>query len=395
LDCEGEECNIYSEESFPHCTIKARMYSKTDKPAISIAPKWILVSLFILVIILYLFYSRVQSENTPPIPPQNIRPVLKAPTSILIESMISPHLKYCSRNPFLAQHSKEEVIAYEKHYFEWWQTRYEKLFNLLTDYYYNPGVNIENPAAENYDNLNAHRAGDGLLEIIYDVTLPFPCPSGLKAWGASAGTAKILCGLASVGQSEPCVVYSLGSRNTFDFEESVSRDTNCQIYTFDCTSEPPPNKIARVQFEKFCFGPPNNNGERNLQLRIFPVVNTPPNWQSKETIPFLKSMKMHSYYSVAADHLKHDHVSVLKMDIESGEYSVLVDLFNPQNEKYNNNLLPHQISLEIHWWNRGIAHAMLNLEMFNTLYFNGYRLLSHEKQLDSACFELTWIRVFC
>jgi hypothetical protein len=349
----------------------------------------IVVLIFLICLLTYDFLSLPSKETSTK--PVKAAKIIKPSNP----SIISPHLQYCSQNPFLNRHREADIVTYEAFYAEWWKTRYLKLFQLLTEYHNNPAVDVENPSNENYDNLNQHRAGDGLLDIIYDVHFPFPCLESLKPWGSGPGTAKMLCGMEEHSNANECIVYSLGSRNTFDFEQSLSHATNCQIYTFDCTSEPPSAPIPRVQFEKFCFGPQNIKNENNLQLKLFPIVQTPSGWESKSLIPILKSIKFDSYYSVAVDHLNHDHVSVLKIDIESGEYSVFVDLFDSSNEKYNKNLLPYQIAIETHWWNRGIAHAMLNLEMFNTLYFNGYRVMSHEKQIDSACFELTWMRVFC
>ena len=52
-----------------------------------------------------------------------------------------------------------------------------------------------------------------------------------------------------------CVIYSLGSNNEWDVEEAMLAETPCEVFTFDCTSEPPAKPMGpRLHFEKTCLG---------------------------------------------------------------------------------------------------------------------------------------------
>jgi len=298
---------------------------------------------------------------------------------------------------------------------------------MLTNFYYAPGVHPEEPVKDSYDDLTRARVGAEILNIIYDKERPWPCPYGpngehhverLHKAGEAASEAKQICGLskydelvakqkerwpamdsvaasasASSSSSSDCIVYSLGSNNQFGFEDIVSTSTPCTTWTFDCTSSPPTHSIARMHFEAACLGPEEfNDSGRNLQLRIFPMMHTPPGWLTQSFKPVLEKVKYSTYYSIADAKLKHSHVSLLKIDIEGGEYATLIDMLEDTRSR---SLAPFQIAIETHWWTRGIAHAMLTLDLFNLLYRHGYRVVSHEAQWDPSCFETTWVRAFC
>lgn len=352
--------------------------------------------------------------------------------------------------------SEAEVLAHERATYEWWSGRSHALFRLLTDYYHQPAVHPESPAHDSYEQLNRDRVGDGLLSILYDEENPWPCPYGpqgrvVRFFNPKAGEAeseaKLVCGLAQVhelverqkerwpdmyaekddtspasGVSAPasssaasrsaCIVYSLGSNNQFGFEGSVSLDTSCETWTFDCTSAPPTQSIPRVHFEPLCMGSDEFNGSgKNLQLRMFPMVHTPPGWRSQEARKVLERMQLTTWKHIAQERLKHSHVTLLKMDIEGGEYGVLIDMLEHSSKQGADAqsdtaassssssslppIAPDQLTLELHWWNRGIGHAMLTLDTLSLLYRSGYRVMAHEKQHDTNCFEVNLVRVFC
>lgn len=383
-------------------------------------PLWVGVFMLLALLFLCIGYSNTNDNKVTyklPVVVTQTRSELSELREFNPFSIISAGHDYCISNPFLVGFDLTKIQTYEDHYTQWWKTRYTILYDVLTDYYAHPLVNEENKVnPEDYWELSKARAGESFINFIHDVNTTLECPyGGLKLFGRQGGTGKWLCGLDEYdiiieehkskypqfykhsSHYEDCVVYSLGSNNLFDFESAVSNKTPCKIYTFDCTSNPPEQRIPRLQFEKLCMGrAAKHNADQNLQLKIFPYTNTPPLFQSKAAIPILKSMKLDSYYSIAIDRLTLDHVSVLKMDIEGAEYSVFLDLFsNPKFEVESRKLAPFQISLETHWWSKGIAHAMLSLEMFNMLYQQGYRVMYSEAQDDPTCWELVFMRVFC
>lgn len=79
---------------------------------------------------------------------------------------------------------------------------------------------------------------------------------GLKDWDGG----KWICGLEKIPDSKerPCVVYSIGSNDQYDFEGVVRETTNCTVETFDCTAEGalPGYMRDRVRFHKICLGNP-------------------------------------------------------------------------------------------------------------------------------------------
>ena len=125
----------------------------------------------------------------------------------------------------------------------------------------------------------------------FDVMMPAvdACPN-LKRIGNDGEGGKLLCGLDVIpdSRSRPCIVYSIGSNDQWDFEEGIFKDTQCKIYTFDCTTQGQkmPRKIrSRTTFHSICLGDPKK-----------------PNFMS------LKGMM---------EMLGHTYVTLLKVDIVS------------------------------------------------------------------------------
>lgn len=122
--------------------------------------------------------------------------------------------------------------------------------------------------------------------------IPHACPS-LKRVGSEWDGGKLICGLDQIpdSQERPCIVYSLGSNNQWDFEESIHENTHCRVFTFDCTVSSPtmPDKIKdRVEFHQICLGEGGGLGGKDF-----------------------KSMKE------VMTMLNHPYVTLLKMDIVS------------------------------------------------------------------------------
>jgi hypothetical protein len=330
-----------------------------------------------------------------------------APARGGVVSLLSPQLDVCWRNPFLAGVSEEAVWAHEEYYAAWWQQRSAALYRLLTHFYYHEAVHPEEPVKDSSDQLARGRVGDEILQIIYDPTRPWPCPYGpngehhverLHKEGEAPSEAKQLCAISkytelverqrkrwpemyaadddatgsastsasssvptspsassspvvsaeSFSSASQCIVYSLGSNNQFGFEEVVSTTTPCTTWTFDCTSSPPTTAIARLHFEAACLGPEEfNDSGQNLQLRMFPMMHTPPGWLTQSFKPVLEKVKYTTYSKIVDSKLRHSHVSLLKIDIEGGEYATLIDML--ADEQRSRTRAPFQIAIETHW----------------------------------------------
>jgi hypothetical protein len=132
----------------------------------------------------------------------------------------------------------------------------------------------------------------------FDVMMPAveACPSLTKI-GSDWDGGKLICGLDSIPDTaeSPCVVYSIGGNNQWDFEEDVVKRTNCRIFTFDCTVEGrvPAGIKDRVDFHKVCLGSKGLDAEQG------------------STASFLSLKEMMAM-------LGHDHITLLKMDIVRG-----------------------------------------------------------------------------
>lgn len=282
-----------------------------------------------------------------------------------LQSAMSPQLQWCASNPFLAGYKQIDVLQLELQWFEWNQNSLLRMYEILKSYAIHKGKNVTM-----------------IPHLAYPSALPLPCPysGNLKRYGGIHDGNKILCGVESLEPSTRCIVYSLGSSNNFNFELDLLKHTDCEIHTYDCTSQPPENSIKRLHYHQICMGEPSP-----LQSFIFPNNGTPINGQFNSTPLF------QSFHQIIADN-HHTHLHVLKMDIEGGEYSVFADLLrHPASPN-----LPYQISFESHWWNRDIYHATMHQQMFAQLWRSGYRFLQHEDNPgDAACVEWTVMRVFC
>ncbi len=206
-----------------------------------------------------------------------------------------------------------------------------------------------------------------LLTFSTDANSMLTCPSELKRFGdgEKGDTGKLLCEADLLFSLPDCVIYSLGSNNQWEFEIAISKASpHCQIFTFDCTSNPPPTPIERVTFEPVCLG------------RVSEVIDN----RHYHSLKYL--MKKHN----------HSSVSLLKMDIEGFEMDVFNDIltvpFSPT--------LPYQISFETHTWHYLPTTALQHMALFQQLTFAGYRFVSRENNVQCpSCNEHTMIRVYC
>lgn len=159
----------------------------------------------------------------------------------------------------------------------------------------------------------------------------------------------------------PCIVYSLGSRNEFSFENGI-RSFGCSIHTFDCTIEPEAVLPPNVTFHKWCLSAKRDNAINSSLYLTLPEI-----------------MKR----------LGHTHVDMLKIDVENYEFNVLTDLAAGTVS---------QISVETHLqsteaWrmtghNRktspGCTKKMWG-DTFGHLADVGFKIVSMDPQISCAC----------
>ncbi|KAI9004377.1 methyltransferase domain-containing protein [Hyaloraphidium curvatum] len=131
----------------------------------------------------------------------------------------------------------------------------------------------------------------------------------------------------------PCIVYSLGSNNQFGFEESVKKMTGalCDVHTFDCTGA---WTNPSTTFHSWCLG-------------IAPKTPMVANGREVPASSYKNLVEITS-------ELKHEYVTILKMDIEGAEYTVFDSLLVPESS----HLLPVVIFVELH------THLIAKLDEF-------------------------------
>ena len=160
-------------------------------------------------------------------------------------------------------------------------------------------------------------SGNAIFDLYGSQQHTVPCPVGsLVRVGSGEDGGKLVCLDAVVAGKQNCTVYSLGSNGQFDFEESILKQTNCTVHTFDCTSAPKQLDPARHQYhEIWC-------ARRALARRGTMCVRKsnpqlPPASCSlgKSTVTTNDSKQFMSFQDLTTS-LGHQAVDLLKMDIE-------------------------------------------------------------------------------
>eukprot|EP00186_Timspurckia_oligopyrenoides_P001608 CAMPEP_0182448720 /NCGR_PEP_ID=MMETSP1172-20130603/29114_1 /TAXON_ID=708627 /ORGANISM="Timspurckia oligopyrenoides, Strain CCMP3278" /LENGTH=263 /DNA_ID=CAMNT_0024645683 /DNA_START=319 /DNA_END=1107 /DNA_ORIENTATION=- len=132
-------------------------------------------------------------------------------------------------------------------------------------------------------------------------------------------------------ESNDCVVFSVGSRNAFDFEMDMAKKTNCRFEVFDCTVQTPrvPGEIAnRTRFHKLCLG----------------AKTTEPGKGKMQFVNYTEMLKVAG--SVP---------SYVKFDIEGAEYDVMSNIIDSSRKHYletGENIEPLQLAFELHYATR-------------------------------------------
>lgn len=213
----------------------------------------------------------------------------------------------------------------------------------------------------------------------FDVTMPVvdACPM-LSKVGSQGDGGKLICGLDNIVDrpDNPCIVYSIGGNNQWDFEADIVKRTSCKVFTFDCTIDGrvPADIKDRVAYHKICLGTDTAAGAKGSDqtfLRLSEIMQM----------------------------LDHNHITLLKMDIEGYEYDVYEDILSETGIQ-----LPEQISFELHyetqmpgldWFGRQRTAGELAL-FSQRLYEAGYRFISREDNpWCDHCTELTAVRFQC
>jgi len=181
----------------------------------------------------------------------------------------------------------------------------------------------------------------------------FTCQHERRIGGLGDG-AKWVCDPHRI--KKDCLVYSVGSFNNFDFEESVFQDISekCEIHTFDPTvGDSPSNRPEYVHFHSWGLAKDTNSATKMKSL--------------KDIILKLGHEKR--------------HIDILKIDCEGCEWDTYQALIDVQNVR--------QIQMEMH----GTTNAY---ELLSAMRVNNFVVFHKEPNTygcSGDCIEYAWIKL--
>ncbi|MFZ4262286.1 FkbM family methyltransferase [Sphingobacterium sp. HJSM2_6] len=170
---------------------------------------------------------------------------------------------------------------------------------------------------------------------------------------------------------ERAVVYSFGIGEDISFDLNIIKKHNCKVYGFD----PTPKSINYIQKtdipEQFIFHP-YGIGEKTEHVSFLLPKNKEHVSGSVYEHKLLDEensieVLLKSFKDISEE-LNHQHIDVLKMDIEGSEYAVMEDILN-------SGITITQILVETHerFFEDGI---MKGKKFFELLHKHGYRIFA-------------------
>jgi len=215
----------------------------------------------------------------------------------------------------------------------------------------------------------------------FDAFEELGCESTCVGGECGADESKFVCGLALL--HSPCVVYSIGGNNQWEFELDILAKTSCHVHTFDCTGP-----VSR-------FSPPDHGRHTFHHACLV----------AKEDDSFDDSMVGEKWtLRTMQNKLGHQQIDLLKLDIEGFEWPILYSF--PTLTEKEAFALPMQILIEVHYrtsmkklalstevdFKSAADMVLLSSHLKNLGYFSAVRDDNHFCQ---SCTELTLIRALC
>jgi len=176
-----------------------------------------------------------------------------------------------------------------------------------------------------------------------------------------------------------CHILSIGSNGQWGFEEAIVDRSSCQVHTFDCTIKNPKKpQNDNIHFYPYCIGHTDKVDKDREYLTFWSMI---------------KKAKMM------------DAPVIFKMDAEGFEYDVLTQMLKEATTSENQNMLPAQISIELHYGTRMYDLPWImrwrntgEIALFSAMMYNagGYLPVRIEGPSGcDACMEVLYVRVFC
>ena len=194
---------------------------------------------------------------------------------------------------------------------------------------------------------------------LYHNKMPVSTICKTDKFGMHNSESKLICNASVLFEhAKNCTIISIGSENKWDFEQEMFDKTTCKIETFDCTGvglgwEVPARIKSRVRLHLICLGNPEwryldlpNGGKGHL----YPKRDK--QYSSMTWVEMLKYVNLPLHVAP----------TYLKIDCEGCE----LDLFHEVLQTNTHNLLPDQISVEMHYPYDSNEHSIWN-KRFNDL----------------------------
>jgi hypothetical protein len=192
---------------------------------------------------------------------------------------------------------------------------------------------------------------------------------------------KIACGVDTKNMEAPCVVYSVGGNNEWQFELDVLQKTPCEVHTFDCTGDIERFQVPedpRLHFHHICLGTTNKKTETGQFWTLDQMTST----------------------------FNHTKIDLFKIDIEGYEFPMFQAWPNRNHKTYDTAVLPMQVLVEVHYQthmpelsghrkiNWKFSTDMINLQ--EHLLKMGYAVINRDDNRRCFhCTELTLVRIRC
>ena len=162
------------------------------------------------------------------------------------------------------------------------------------------------------------------------------------------------------------IIYSFGVGDNIEWDKAMTERFGCKVYAFD----PDPLAIEWLKKQsfsnEFIFTPVGVGAYDGEQVFYQPYKANKINKSSINKTPFVSRLPVKRIQTLMREK-GHDHVDVMKVNIEGGEYSIIPDIVK---------VSPSQIIIEFH--DRFIRHfgKLYNWLAFFRLWRRGYSLVA-------------------
>jgi len=224
---------------------------------------------------------------------------------------------------------------------------------------------------------------------------PVAVPCHTRTFAEGFEDVKLACDNEKLAASVDCVVVSIGSGGLFNFETALFSSTRCRTYVFDCT-------LANTYGGARCPTCGQVPFEIAPRTKFIPMCVAATDFVDEEKRVFA------SYGAMLREAGVRTAATVLKIDIEGGEWSVLPQVLHHAAHvlrETGEDIYPEQILLEVHfvttleylpWHGRDKTAGEVFLFFNELLLEHGYALahVQHNEKCRT-CTEVVLVRALC